>query len=163
LPDQAQLGLQQSQNRVAYPALPLVGGTHVAPVLELDEAAAEELDAAVVEELLGPVVVVEELLGPVVAEELSAVDDNVVVDPPFVVVVLVVLPPAAVSPPAEVPVEVPVEWLVEGPVPVPPLPPLLLLAVCEPASQPNTASPANVTAPSDTRKTGLVNMHTPPI
>jgi hypothetical protein len=63
LPLQAQLGLQQSQNRVPYPIVPEVGG-HVPgepleveeleddAVVELEEAAAVELDeAAVVDEL----------------------------------------------------------------------------------------------------------------
>ena len=37
MPDQAQLGLQQSQNRVANPGVPVVGGQVVPELVELDE------------------------------------------------------------------------------------------------------------------------------
>jgi hypothetical protein len=156
LPDQAQLGLQQSQNRVAYPSLPVVGGWHVVPLLELDELPAAELcelDAAVVvEELLAPVVV-EELLVPVVVEELLVV----VVEPPVFVVLDDVLMVVALLPPIDVVVEVEVE--VEVRPPAPPLP----FPECWPASQPYAPSPANATAADNTRRSGLVIIRTPPI
>jgi hypothetical protein len=64
LPDQAQLGLQQSQNRVANPGVPVVGG-QVPELLEVDEALEDAL-LVLDEALLDVLLVLDEELALVV-------------------------------------------------------------------------------------------------
>lgn len=95
LPVQAQLGLQQSQNRVANPSVPLVGGVHVPELLELDEL---ELEAPL---------------------ELLALDELAAVSP----LELLLAPDVPVSPPTPEELVLPLAVLPAlTPPPVPPLP-----------------------------------------
>lgn len=129
LPGQAQLGLQQSQNRVANPLVPLVGGTHAPELLELDEELLDELEPWEPDEL--------ELLEPWEPDELELLElwapDELELDAPLELLELVTAPPleelAVLDGPVLLPpaaeVALPLDVFPAGdPPPLLPLPPL---------------------------------------
>jgi hypothetical protein len=138
LPDQAQLGLQQSQNRLAHPSVPLVGGVHVPELLEVDEALVDdEVELLAPDELEWEVplelVALDELAPVPPLEEVAALDVPVWPPTPEEAV-----PPVDVEPAGDSPA-------------LPPDPPFAVLPASHDAPW---ASPTTIRTPQAARPAG---------